>query len=219
MKIGITGANGFIGRYLTAALEDPIIFKENLDSIDSIRDFITDCDRIYHLAGKNRANPGDILKNNIVSTANIVLSMKLENRYPELIFASSQQVVCNANSEYGLTKLLEEDIVKKTDKWCIYRIPNVYGPGGKPFYNSVIATFCYQISNGDEVTINDSSVQREFIYIEDLIEEMLNPEFNSYKFPKGELLTIGEVYSFLTDRLGEHRKLEKCMNFYKNGVN
>jgi UDP-2-acetamido-2,6-beta-L-arabino-hexul-4-ose reductase len=219
MEIGITGANGFIGSYLAKSLENTHIFNGDLTELGNVRDFVLECDRIYHFAGKNRADTGEILKNNIVSTANIILSMKLENKYPELIFSSSQQAIWNSNSEYGFTKILEEDIVKKADRWCIYRIPNVYGPGGKPFYNSVVATFCYQISNGEKVTVNDPNVQREFIYIDDLIQSLQNPEFNNYKSPKGELLTIGEVYSFLTDKSGEHEKLNSCLEYYKNEVN
>ncbi len=218
MKIGITGADGFVGRYLVSALSEAILFQGDLTNLNDVRSFVKDCDRIYHVAGKNRANAGAILKNNLVSTANIILSMKLENKYPELIFASSQQVHWNADSEYGFTKAVEEDIVQRASKWCIYRIPNVYGPGGKPFYNSVIATFCYQISEGEKVIINDPTIQREFIYIDDLIYHLLRPEFNSYKLPEGEVLSIGEVYSFLTDRCGEHYKLKTCLDHYKKEV-
>jgi len=141
--------------------------------------------------------------------------MKLENKFPEIIFASSQQTIWNPDSEYGFTKILEEEILKKATKWCIFRIPNVYGPGGKPFYNSVVATFCYQLSKGQLVTIHDPDVQREFIYIDDLIQEFLNPEFNSYKSPEGEILSVGEIYSLLTDRFGEHEKLKACFDFYR----
>lgn len=148
MKIGVTGANGFIGTHLKNALDNPLIFQGDLTDIVQVREFVRECDRIYHLAGRNRADCGGILKNNLISTANIILSMKLENKFPEIIFASSQQAVWNPDSEYGLTKIMEEEIIKKTPEWCIFRIPNVYGPGGKPFYNSVVATFCYQLSKG-----------------------------------------------------------------------
>ena len=153
-KIGITGARGFIGSHLVEAIEDPIIFKWNLDHLDSVRDFVKQCDRIYHVAGKNREKfDGMILKNNLIGTANLLLAMNLENKFPELIFISSTQVEWNPTCEYSIAKFLEEQAVKETKKWCIYRVPNVYGPRCLPFYNSVVATFCYQIATGEPLSI------------------------------------------------------------------
>lgn len=218
MKIGITGANGFIGSYLKRRLKNPLIFKGDLRNIEEVRKFVIKCDRIYHLAGKNREDPGNILKNNVVSTSNIVLSMILENKFPEIIFSSSKQIEWNPNSEYSFAKLIEEEIIKKTNKWCIYRIPNVYGPSSKPFYNSVVATFCYQISKGEKVTIDEPNAKREFIYIDDLIEKLLKPKFNEYQHPKGEILIINRIYEYLTTKLGQHKKLKMCLDYYRRDL-
>lgn len=217
MKIGITGGEGFIGSKLMERIDNPEIFKGDLRNLEETRNFVNVCERIYHLAGKNRDDLGEIIKNNVISTSNIILSMKLENRDPEIILSSSNQVERNSNSEYGMTKAIEEDIIKHSEKWCIFRIPNVYGPGGRPFYNSVVATFCYQVSRGEPVKINDPSVQREFIFIEDLIDYLLNPEFNKLIYPKGEVMSIGEIHEFLTTRLGEHDKIKQCLDYYNNG--
>ncbi len=217
MKIGVTGGEGFIGRHLAERIDNPILFKDDLRSLKETRNFIRECERMYHLAGLNREDPGEILKNNVVSTSNIILSMILEKYNPEIIFSSSTQVEWNPNSEYSLTKSIEEDIIKRSEKWCVFRIPNVYGPGCRPFYNSVVATFCYQISRGEPITMNDPSVQREFIFIEDLIEYLLNPKFNELIYPQGEVMTIGGIHEFLTTRLGEHDKLKRCLDYYKNG--
>ena len=195
-----------------------MLFKGDLTNLRDACEFVVSCDRIYHLAGKNREQPGEILKNNIISTSNLILACKIKRVNPEMIFASSQQVIWNSESEYGFVKSVEEEIIKKANKWCIFRIPNVYGPGGKPFYNSVIATFCYQISKGESVTIHDPSVKREFIFVDDLMEQLLNPEFNSLKSIDGETLAVGEIYSFLTDKLGSHKNLERCLQSYKQSV-
>ncbi len=219
MRIGITGWDGFIGSHLRKRIESPVLFEGNLHNLDNVKLFVNNCDRIYHLAGLNREPEGRILANNLVVTGNLILSLKLQNRNPEIIFLSSKQVEWNPNSEYGLTKAVEEEIVKMAKKWCIFRAPNVYGPGGKPFYNSVVATFTYQLSHGQEVIINDPSVTREFIYIEDLVNELLNPHFSEYKYPKGEILSISEVYEYLTSRLGEHKKLKKCLDYYLRSNN
>lgn len=199
-------------------LNDPLLFERDLTNIRDVCEFVVSCDRIYHLAGKNREQPGEILKNNIISTSNLILACKIKRVNPEIIFASSQQVIWNSESEYGFVKGIEEEIIKKANKWCIFRIPNVYGPGGKPFYNSVIATICYQISKGESVTIHDPSVKREFIFVDDLMEQLLNPEFNSLKSIDGETLAVGEIYSFLTDKLGSHKNLERCLQSYKQSV-
>lgn len=218
MRTGITGGQGFIGSHLARHLDDPLLFKGDLTNLGDACEFVSSCDRIYHLAGKNREQPGEILKNNIVSTANLILACNIKKVNPEIIFASSQQVIWNSESEYGFVKCVEEEIIKKADKWYIFRIPNVYGPGGKPFYNSVIATFCYQISKGESVTIHDPSVKREFIFVDDLVELLLNPEFNSLRSIDGETLSVGEIYSFLTDKLGSHKNLERCLQWYRQSV-
>jgi UDP-2-acetamido-2,6-beta-L-arabino-hexul-4-ose reductase len=214
MRIGITGWDGFIGSYLRTKIESPILFQGDLSNLDNVKLFVRNCDRIYHLAGLNREPEGKILANNLVATGNLILSSRLQNRNPEIIFLSSGQVEWNPNSEYGFTKSVEEEIIKKSEKWCILRAPNVYGPGGKPFYNSVVATFTYQLSHRQEVTINDSSITREFIYIDDLINELINPLFRAYKYPKGEVMSIGEIYEYLTSRLGDHENLKKCLDYY-----
>ncbi len=218
VRVGITGANGFIGKHLAERLDSPLIFQGRMDDLDSVIQFANGCDRIYHLAGKNRAAKGEILKNNITSTSNLVFASLLKETPPEIIFSSSQQVLWSGLSEYGFTKAIEEDIIRRSKKWCIFLIPNVYGPGCRPFYNSVIATFCHQVARGLPVTINDPNAKREFIFVEDLVSDLLNPEFNCDKSPFGEILTVGDVYSLLTDRLGEHKKIEKTLQYYQNKV-
>ena len=189
-----------------------------MEDLDSVIQFVNSCDRIYHLAGKNRAEKGQILKNNITSTSNLVFASLLKETPPEIVFSSSHQVLWSNLSEYGFAKTIEEEIIRKSKKWCIFRIPNVYGPGCRPFYNSVVATFCHQIARGQPVTINDPNVKREFIFVDDLVSDLLSPEFNSEKSPSGEIMTIGDVHSLLTDRLGEHKKLETSRKYYLDQV-
>ena len=215
MKIGITGWRGFIGSHLSQRISDPLLFQGDMRSLADVKTFAWQCDRIYHLSGKNRAEDGQILANNLVSTGNLALAIKLLGNNPEIVFASSKQTEWNPNSEYGLTKLGEENIVKKVAKWCIFRIPNVYGPGCKPLYNSVVATFCYQIAHGEPCTTHQPAATREFIYIDDLVEALVEPVLYRIIRVPGEVMSVRDVHELLTSRLGEHEKLKKCLDYYK----
>jgi UDP-2-acetamido-2,6-beta-L-arabino-hexul-4-ose reductase len=217
MKIGITGWRGFIGSHLSNRIDNPVLFPGDMRNLDKVKQFVGQCDRIYHIAGKNRANDGEILANNLVGTGNLVLATKLLGKDVEIVFASSSKVETDPNSEYGMVKLIEESIVRKARKWCIFRIPNVYGEGCKPFYNSVVATFCWQIAHGEPCMTRQPFAVREFIYIGDLIVWLINEVNRPYRLlhPRGEVMSIKEVHELLTSRLGEHEKLLRTLNWHK----
>jgi len=215
MKIGITGWRGFIGSHLSQRIDNIVLFQGDMRNLDAVKEFVWQCDRIYHLASKNRAKDGEILANNLVSTGNLVLATKLLGARTEIVFASSKQVEWSPDSEYGMVKMVEENIIRKARKWCIFRIPNVYGPGCKPFYNSVVATFAYQLVHREPCTTRQPFATREFVYIDDVIEALVGPVWYRVVKVAGEVMSIGEVYEYLTTRLGEHEKLKKCLGYYK----
>lgn len=215
MRIGITGWRGFIGSHLARKIENPVLFDGDIRNLGEVKEFVGQCDRIYHLAGKNRVEEGQILANNLVSTGNLVLATKLTGVNTEIVFASSKQVEWNPGSEYGLTKMIEERIVRNAAKWTIFRVPNVYGPGGKPFYNSVVATFTYQIAYGLDVAISAPNTTREFVYIDDLVDALANPVLHRVVSVHGEVMSIKAIHEYLTTRLGEHEKLKRCLECYK----
>jgi len=218
MKTGITGWRGFIGSHLSQRIDNPMLFQGDMRNLADVKEFVGQCDRIYHLAGKNRDNDGQILANNLVGTGNLVLATKLLGMHPEIVFTSSKQVEWNPNSEYGMSKMIEENIVRKAAKWCLFRIPNVYGPGCKPFYNSVVATFCYQIAHGETCTTHQPFATREFVYIDDLVDALVEPVLHRVVGVSGEVMSIRVVYEYLTTRLGEHDKLKKCLDYYMEEI-
>ncbi len=218
MRIGITGWRGFIGSYLKEKIENPILFQGDLRNFEVVKLFTKGCDRIYHIAGRNKGNDGAILSNNLVATGNLILASKLQIINPEIIFVSPKQVERHRNSEYGLVKAIEEIIIQKAKRWCIFKVPNVYGAGGRPFYNSVVATFAYQLSHRQEVTIDDPNDTREFVFVEDLVVRLLKPEFSVYVPIEGEAMSIREVYEYLTTKLGEHENLKKCLDYWREHV-
>ena len=97
-------------------------------------------------------------------------------------------------------------------------MPNVYGAGGRASYNSVVATFTYMLSHGLKVTVDNPDDTREFVFVEDLVSKLIRPKFLEYINIKGEVMSIGEIYEYLTTRLGEHKNLKKCLDFWRDDV-
>ena len=183
MKIGITGQNGFIGYHLTQTIKYKhsdytlVPFQKSFFEEESLlKEFVSTCDVIIHLAGVNRAET-----NEEVYDANILLNTVLKkalvntNFKGHLLFASSSQE--NGDSIYGKVKkesrvLLEDTINSLGGKFTGLIIPNVFGPFCKPNYNSFVATFCSKILNNESPeVIQDANVP--LLYVENLVEQIL----------------------------------------------
>lgn len=214
LNIGITGFAGFIGSHLSNRIPKAMGFVGDLTDLVKVRNFIQHCDIIYHLASKHREEEGRIIKNNLVSTANLVYSINRYNPRIKLIFLSSTQTEWSRTSEFGLVKSVEESMVKEVEDWCIFRSPNVYGPYCKPFYNSVIATFCYQIAHNQLLTINDLNEVREFVYVLNLIEKLLSPIYGKVIRINGVRLSIGEIADILQSKEEDDLFLKKTLASY-----
>lgn len=176
MKVLITGSNGFIGKNLISHLKEidnlEIITFDVEDNFSKIESNIDSIDFIFHLAGINR--PTDVkefYEGNTDLTKKIVDLIKNKN-IPILITSSIQ---ATKDNDYGKSKKLAEDYIKENlTNYYIYRLHNVFGKWCKPNYNSVTATFCYNVANNLEITINDRSTELTLIYIDDIIYEFIN---------------------------------------------
>ncbi len=179
MKILITGADGFIGKNLCEHLKemndvDIIKFDKN-DDFSIIEKSIKDIDFIFHLAGVNR--PKDIeefYKGNIDLTVSIIKLLKENNLTTPILFTSSIHAI--KDNDYGKSKKKAEDLLfdyNKNNNVYIYRLYNVFGKWCRPNYNSVVATFCYNVAHNIELTIDNETVELELIYIDDIIEEFI----------------------------------------------
>jgi UDP-2-acetamido-2,6-beta-L-arabino-hexul-4-ose reductase len=201
MDIGVFGGKGFIGSHLSRSLEDPQIFNRNMRSLNAVAEFVEDKNIIYHVAGKNREPQyGDIMYNNIRCTANLVVACKRLKIDPYIVFISSAQVLTNPDSEYGITKRIEERMIMDNfSKWTIVRSVGVFGPGARSNYNSVVATVCHAIAKKLPYVIHDRSTEIRLIYIDNLIKKILKlkPGRNRVENVKGRKITLGEMENIL----------------------
>ncbi len=175
MKVLVTGSNGFIGKNLISHLQEiadiEIISYDINDSFNKIEKNIDDISFVFHLAGVNRPQSvKEFYEGNSDLTKKIVDLIKDKN-IPLLITSSIQAVLDN---DYGKSKKIAEEYIKDNlNNYYIFRLHNVFGKWSRPNYNSVVATFCYNIANDLEITVNDEKKELELIYIDDIIEEFI----------------------------------------------
>jgi UDP-2-acetamido-2,6-beta-L-arabino-hexul-4-ose reductase len=174
MKIGITGAEGFIGSHLAAACRrrgwqvfagGREIFADN----DHLADFIRQCDRIVHFAGLSRHPDGEYLyRTNMELIA--MLDRALQTNPRPLFFASTTHDVLK-DLPYHRSKRDGRALLESSGRYPVVtlRMANVFGPGSKPFYNSVVSTFCRIAADGGTPEKVDN-VMLELIYIDELTE-------------------------------------------------
>jgi UDP-2-acetamido-2,6-beta-L-arabino-hexul-4-ose reductase len=159
MNILVLGSDGFIAKNLIAHLRTNskynilIINKKSSDS--DILSSVLKAKIIFHFAGINKeSHPNYAFKNNYTFTQKICSILQDNNKKTRIIYTSTTQV--GLKNAYGISKFKAEKVLleyKKKNKGevLIYRLPNVYGKWSKPFYNSVIATFCWQILNDKKI--------------------------------------------------------------------
>ena len=179
MRVGITGQAGFIGMHLFNYLGlqngiERVKFEDSYFEDESVlEEFVSQCDTVVHLAAMNRhPDPQVIFDTNITLVKKLISACENKKVTPHILFSSSIQE--EADNLYGKSKLLGRELLQNWSeqtgaKVTGFIIPNVFGPFGKPFYNSVIATFCHQLAHGETPTINVDT-QVKLIYVNELVE-------------------------------------------------
>lgn len=182
MKILVTGAKGFVGKNVIAELENrgyTDILEYDLDTDHSLLyDYTADCDFVFHLAGVNRPkDENDFFAGNYGFTSELLNLLKThQNKAPVLITSSIQ---AERENPYGKSKKAGEDLLfayslETGSKVFVYRLPNLFGKWSKPNYNTVVATYCHNISRGLDIVINDPAAELTLCYIDDVLDEFMN---------------------------------------------
>ncbi len=223
MKILITGALGFVGKNLTAALrniadgkdkthpelniEEIYLYDVNSD-LNELDGYCRDADFVFNLAGVNRPqNREEFMSGNFGFATTLLETLKKhKNTCPVMISSSTQALLDN---DYGKSKKAGEDLLfnysKETGaKVLVYRFPNIFGKWCRPNYNSAVATFCNNIANDLPITVNNRETALTLVHIDDLVSEMLvalsgnqtrDGEF--CKVPIEHKVTLGEIVDLL----------------------
>ncbi|MBQ3504023.1 MAG: NAD-dependent epimerase/dehydratase family protein [Oscillospiraceae bacterium] len=197
MDILITGAAGFVGKNLTAALQSIrdgkdrthprlSIGKLYLYDIDSPAEMLEEgcrkADFVFNLAGVNRPqNPEEFMQGNFGFASTLLETLKkYHNTCPVMLSSSIQATLVGryADGEYGKSKKAGEELFFRYGeetgaKVLAYRFPNLFGKWCRPNYNSAVATFCHNYAHDLPITVSDPAVQLELLYIDDLVEEMV----------------------------------------------
>ncbi len=182
MKVLVTGSDGFIGKNLCVSLqrvEDLEVVKFNHENaLDDLQGLIESSDFIFHLAGINRPeNETEFLEGNADLTENICNCIRQSGRNIPLVLTSSVQA--ERSNAYGRSKLKAEMHVLNLymdleNTVYIYRLPNVFGKWCKPNYNSVVATFCHNISHGLPIQINAPETELNLVHIGAVVSSFID---------------------------------------------
>ncbi len=173
------------------------VYEYDIDSVpEQLSEWCQKADFVFNLAGVNRPKEtSEFMEGNFGFASTLLDTLKMYGNKCPVMLSSSQQASLTGrfgNSEYGRSKKAGEDLFLDyerdflgtddtdfTDKGLrprvlIYRFPNLFGKWCRPNYNSAVATFCNAVANDLPYTVNDPSVELELLYIDDLVDEMLD---------------------------------------------
>lgn len=198
MNVLVTGAKGFVGKNLVCNLRNIAegknrtrpkltigeIYEYDLDTDPALLDkFCAGADFVFNLAGVNRPkDQSEFMEGNFGFASDLLEKLKKHgNKCPVMLSSSIQATLIGryGQSDYGKSKLAGEELFFEYSRETgapilVYRFPNLFGKWCRPNYNSVVAIFCNNIANDLPIQVNDRSTELEFVYIDDLVEEMLD---------------------------------------------
>lgn len=214
MKVLITGASGFLGKNLQLHLAERkdvrVVCFVRDDDVAHLPALLEDVDFVFHLAGVNRSlDSAEFVQGNVELTQRLCLAVaavavSTEKKIP-IVYTSSTQV--DRDNAYGVSKFAAENALlglqhKHGVPVHIFRLPNVFGKWSKPNYNSVVATFCYNLARGLPIKINEPAAPLTLVYVDDVLQRFIelmdgadaNTDGNGYEMIVPQYsTTVGEV--------------------------
>ena len=181
-QIGITGIDGLIGWHIRCFLNGCSNIRvlsgdrATFATSDQLDQFVAGSDFIVHLAGLNRGDDHEVETTNIALTASLISACERTGRTPHIVFASSVHVTRDtayAKSKRLCARLLDEWGKRHGARVTTLIMPHVFGECGKPFYNSVVSTFCYQLANAQQPRIEQDSTL-ELVHAQSVAERVFD---------------------------------------------
>lgn len=232
MKVLITGANGFIGQNLRAALEEirdgrdlrpdhippdgnpadlELRFCHHGEAPSVLEAMCADCDFVFHLAGvTSRGETAEIWQGNRDYLDQLLQTLKRCGNPCRVALASSVKASLRGvyqGSVYGQSKLAGEKLAfqyaeETGAEVLVYRFPNIFGKWCRPNYNSAVATFCHNIANGLPIRVDNPDTELHLAYIDDVVDELLQA-MRGYPSREGGFCRVPVQYRVTLSRLTE----------------
>lgn len=213
MKVGITGIDGLIGWHLRSFLHGRKEIavrgadKPEFASKELLVKFASSCDVIVHLAGMNRGGDAEVAGTNVALTEALLNACDAAGTRPHIIFSSSTHI--RRGTPYGESKKKCAELIrawasKNKTVFTNFILPNVFGESGKPFYNSAVSTFCFQLANGQKPGIITDS-EMELLHAQRVagkIFAVINKPVDGELTPPGHKIMVSGLLSTLR-RLAE----------------
>ncbi len=224
-KIVITGSNGFLGKHLMHALSEyncelAVFDRDRHDLLrpKSLKILLANSDIVIHLAGLNRDADMDLLKTNTLGTYGLLVAITSYAPTAKLIFSSTFQIYYPENL-YAYSKKFAEELIahyaiKANLRAVTLRFSNLYGPGAKPFYNSVIATFAHLIKRDEKLTIKGNGEQKkDYLFVKDAVDAIIKTinydprNVETFDICTGRLTSINDIVRMIEKMLEKKVKV------------
>jgi UDP-2-acetamido-2,6-beta-L-arabino-hexul-4-ose reductase len=165
--IAMTGAQGFLGWHTRVALHSmsadvrPLPVGVGFNAAEAAT-VLGASDTLIHIAGVNRATDDVVIDGNVGFAEQLASVLGYMERPPNrLVYANSTQA--GNGTPYGSSKERAAEILagactEAGIEFFDARLPNIFGEHGKPFYNSVVATFCHELSRGHEPSVESDAL-------------------------------------------------------------
>lgn len=236
MKILVTGKNGFLAKNVLEYFspDNEILMVSHTDSDALLEKYCKECDFVFHMAAVQRSeNEEDFVEGNVGYTEKVISYLNNSGKKCPVLYTTS--IGIDKKSVFSDTKLAAEKIVREYASrhgvpCFVFKLNNIFGKYGKPNFNNVIATFCYNLANGKPLIINDPAVTLDFTYVDDLMADFEKCLCGNQRSVDYYLTTsvkyrrsLGEVVKCLGDIKNEKRlaegfesKLSETLKSYRN---